>query len=193
MLVATILASLGLLGAAPAPASADAAAKMLELCGRGQSLAGFTVKQYQSALEHLPTEVIEYHYECVEDIQRAELAAASHKGGGSSGVRSGGIPGGGIPGGGSSGGESPSAGRPVEPTPTQERILEATRKGGAPAVRLGGGARGSLSPGVVRPDLASAASDLPAAVLAVIVAAIGGILLLAGHEIRKRMHRPQHG
>ena len=119
--------------------------------------------------------------ECVEEIQRAELAAASHKSTGSSGGRG--------SGGSSPGGGSPSAGQAVEPTPSQERILEATRKGGPPAVRLGSGTGGSVSPGVVHPDLASAASDLPASILAVIAAVIGGILLLVGQEIHKRMHR----
>ena len=188
MLVAASFACLCLLGAIPPAVSADAGAEMMELCAQGQSLAGFTVKQYQGALEHLTTEMIEYHSECVEEIRKDELAAASHKGAGGSGGSSGG-PG---PGGGSSGGGSPSAGQPVEPTPTEERILEATRKGGTPAVRLGGGVGGSVAPGVVHPDLASAASNLPAAVIAVIAAIIGGILLLAGQEIHKRMHRFRH-
>ncbi len=184
MLVTVFVACFCLVGATPTAASADATAKMMKLCADGQSLAGFTVKQYQRVLEHLPTEVIEYKYECVEEIQEAELAAASHKGAwGSSGSSDDGS---------SSGGISPRAGQPVEPTPTQERILEAARTGHAPAVRLGRGVGESLSPGVVQPDLASAASDLPAAVLAVVAAVICGILLLAGHEIHERMRRSRH-
>jgi hypothetical protein len=60
-------------------------------------------------------------------------------------------------------------------------------------VRLGDSAEGSISPGVVRPELAPAASELPATVQAVIGAVLGGILLLAGHEIRRRMRRPRLG
>lgn len=184
-LIATVGAFLCVLGAAPPAASADITAKMMELCGHGQSLAGFTVEQYQNALKHLTTEEIEYPTECIEEIQRAELAAASHKGrNGSKGASdiSGGLSGG-----------SPSGGQRVEPSPAQERILAATRKRGAPAMRLGDGPGGSTSPGVVHPDLAAAASHLPAAVIAVIAAVIGGILLLVGHEIRERTRRSQLG
>lgn len=189
-----MLASLCLIGAMAPVASADAGAKIIERCAQGQSLAGFTVEQYQHALRSLTTEEIEYHGECVEAIERAELAAASHRHAGHSGANpdepgpSGGFAGGSSPGGGSS-----SGGRPVEPTAAQARILEATRNGRAPAVRLGGSAGGSISPGVAHPDLASAASDLPTAVQAVIAAALGGILLLAGHEIRWRMRRTRLG
>lgn len=184
-LAAAILVGLCLLGAAPPAASATTANRIAELCGQGKSFAGFTVKQYQEALKHLPTEVLEYSA-CAEEIQKAELAAADHKEG------AGGAGGQGTDGG-SAGGGAPSAGQSVEPTPAQQRILEQTRKNGAPAVRLGGGSSGgSVSPGVVHPNLASAASDLPAPVLAVIAAVIGGILVLASQEINKRMQRSRH-
>jgi hypothetical protein len=180
---AAALACLCLLGAIAPAASADIATEIAERCGQGKSLAGFTVKQYQEALKHLPTEVLEYSA-CAEEIQKAELAAASHKAGG------GGT--GGSTGAGSSG-EGPSA-PPVEPTPAQQQILEQTRRNGVPAVHLGGGAQGgSVSPGVVHPDLASAASDLPAPVLAVIAAVVGGILVLAAQEINRRVQRSRHG
>lgn len=185
-LAAAALACLCLLGAIPAAASADIATELAERCGQGKSLAGFTVKQYQEALKHLPTEVLEYSG-CAEEIQKAELAAADHKEG------AGGAGGQGA-GGGSAGGGAAGAGASVEPTPAQQRILEQTRRNGAPAVRLGGGGsgEGSVSPGVVHPDLASAASDLPAPVLAVIAAVIGGILALASQEINRRMQRSRH-
>lgn len=186
-----------LVGATPA-AFADAGAEIMERCAQGQSVAGFTVEQYQQALKSVTTEEIEYHGECVEVIERAEQAAASHRhagaGGASadergpdSGSATGGSRGGGRPGGG-----SPNAGGPVEPTAAQARILEATRDGRAPAVRLGDGDE-AVSPGLVHPDLAPAASDLPATVQAVIAAVIAGILLLAGHELRRRMRRPRLG
>ena len=177
------VAWLCVLGAGPPAASADITAKMMELCGHGQSLAGFTVAQYQNALGHLTTEEMEYPTECIEEIQRAELAAASHKGrDGSKGASdiSSGVD-----------GASPSDGQHVEPTPAQERILAATRKRGAASLGMGDGQGGSTAPGVVHPDLAAAASHLPAAVIAVIAAAIGGVLLLVGHEIRERTRGSQ--
>lgn len=178
-----ILSAAGLTASASADASANASAKIMELCAHGQSVAGFTVKQYQATLENLTTEEIEYHSECVEAIQKADLAAAGRKGDHRFG---------GSPRGRSLDGGSPIAGQAVEPTPTQARMLEATRMDGAPAVRLGDRAGGSTFPGVVHPDLASAASDLPPAVLAVVAAAIGGILLLAVHDVRERTRRSLH-
>jgi hypothetical protein len=183
---AAILAFLCLAGTSPAGARGDTSTKIYELCGQSKSLAGFTVKQYQRALETLPTEILEYHYECVEEIQKAELAAAAHKGGTGTGQ------GGSGP---SSGGGAPSAtGHTVEPTPAQQQILEQTRRSGVGPVHLGGSSGGgSVTPGVVHPDLASAASDLPPPVLAVIAAVIAGVMLLAGKEINTRVQRSRRG
>jgi hypothetical protein len=179
VLFAATFACLCLAAAVPAGAFANLGTKMYELCSQGKSLAGFTVKQYQTALEQLPTEAREYSSPCVEEIVNAELAAAAHKGRTVSGQ-----------GGSSSAGlAAPVAGQHVEPTPAQQQILEKTRKGGVGPVYLGGVGGGSVSPGVVHPDLASAASDLPTPVLAVIAAVIAGIALLAGREINTRMQR----
>jgi hypothetical protein len=113
----------------------------------------------------------------------AELAAAAHKGHTVGGQGSGSSPGVGAPG----------TGQHVEPTPAQQQILEQTRKSGVGPVHLGGGGEGSVVPGVVHPNLASAASDLPTPVLAVIAAVIAGIALLAGKEINTRMQRSRRG
>jgi|HubBroStandDraft_4_1064222.scaffolds.fasta_scaffold343538_2 hypothetical protein len=181
--LAAIFAYLCLAAAVPAGAHANLGTKMYELCSQGKSIAGFTVKQYQIALEQLPTEAREYSSPCVEEIVNAELAAAAHKG------RTVGGQGGGS----STGVAASGAGQHVEPTPAQQQILEQTRKSGVGPVHLGGGGKGSVVPGVVHPDLASAASDLPAPVLAVIAAVIAGIALLAGKEINTRLQRSRRG
>ncbi len=187
---AATLACLLLACMRPAGASASVATEIAERCGHQQSLAGYTVKQYQEALKKLPTEVLEYS-SCAEEIQRAELEAAGHKhgAGGGQGALGGGEGGGG--GGGSPGsGASPGgAGQAVEPTPAQQKVLEQTRVGSAPTVHLGDGNNEPVAPGVVHADLASATSNLPAPVLAVIAAVIAGIALLAGREIHARMQR----
>lgn len=166
----------------PATATADVAAQIVSRCGHGESLAGFTVKQYQLALEKMPTEVREYS-DCAELIQQAELAVASHKG-----ETAGGSGGGGAESGiGSGTGPGSIGGAAVEPTPAQQRTLERTRKAGAPAVRLDGG--GTVTPGVVHPSLASATSNLPTPVLVVVGIVLAGLLLLAGREVKEHIAR----
>ncbi len=181
-IAAAIFACLCLAGTLPASARADTSTKIYELCGQGKSLAGFSVEQYQHALENPPTEIVEYKAECLEEIQKAEIAA--HKGGTSRDQGGGGS---------SSAAGAPGVGQTVEPTQAQQRILKQTRKSGVGPVHLGGGSEGSVTPGVVHPDLASAASDLPTPVLAVIAAVIAGIALLAGKEINTRMQRSRRG
>jgi hypothetical protein len=147
-------------------------------CGHGESVSGYTVKQYQRALSDMPTEMIEYTG-CAEVIEQAELAAAAHRGttGGGQGAGTGAPPG--------------VCGPAVEPTPAQEHILEATRHEHPAPIRLGGGSGGTVQPGVVHPDLASATSDLPTPVLAVIALVLAGLLLLAGKEIKERLSREE--
>jgi hypothetical protein len=184
---AATLACLLLACMQPAGASASIATEIAERCGHQQSLAGFTVKQYQEALKKLPTEVLEYS-SCAEEIQRAELEAAGHK----HGAGGQGSPGGGGAAGSPGSGAGPGgAGQAVEPTPAQQKVLEQTRVGTAPTVHLGDGNNEPVAPGVVHADLASATSNLPAPVLAVIAAVIAGIALLAGREIHARMQRSQ--
>lgn len=177
--------------ALPGVASADVGMKIIERCGRGESLAGFTVKQYQRALKEInaDTEVLEYSA-CAEEVQRALDAAASHKGG-SSGVGGQGT-GTGPGGAGGSGGVAGGSTAAVEPTPAQVRTLEQTRQSGAPPVHFGGHDGTTILPGVVHPDLASATSNLPTPVLVVIALVLAGLLLLAGREIRARLAGPRH-
>jgi hypothetical protein len=172
--------ALALAATLPATASADVGAQILNRCGHlksGESLSGYTVAQYKQALQEMPTEVLEYS-NCQELIYKAELAAAAHKGG--SGASQGG-------GGGPGSATGSGAGGAVEPTPAQQRILEATRRESLTPVHLGGGE--TVLPGVVHPDLASATSSLPTPVLVVIALVIAGLLLLAGKEIRERIAR----
>lgn len=178
--------------ALPSAANADVGAKIIERCGRGQSLSGFTVAQYQQALHEMETEVIEYS-DCAERIQQAELAAAGHKGGSSGGKGAVGAGGGGGSEGGGTGG---ATGAPLEPTPAEQQILEQTRHEPLRAIHLGGSGgdgNGSVLPGVVHPDLASATSNLPTPVLVVIALVLAGLLLLAGWEIKQRSGRLREG
>lgn len=181
---AAALACLCFACALPAGASANVGREIIERCTHSQSISGYTVKQYQQAIHDLPTEVLEYSA-CVEEIQRAELRAAAHKGGTGGGPGAGG---GGAGGSSTGSGASPGVGQAVQPTPAQQKILERTRAAGVPPVDLGNGG-GSVLPGVVHANLASATSDLPAPVLAVIAAALAGIVLLAGRELHARMQR----
>lgn len=184
MAVALVTAAMAV--ALPSAANADVGMKIIERCGHGQSLSGFTVAQYQRALHEMETEVIEYS-DCVERIQQAELAAAGHKGG-SSGSK-------GAVGGSGSGGTGGATSAPVEPTPTEQRILEQTRDEPLRAIYLGGGSgdSGSVQPGVVHPNLASATSNLPTPVLVVIALVLAGLLLLLGWEIKERSGRLREG
>ncbi len=177
---AAVVLTLALAATLPATASADVGAQILNRCGHlksGESLSGYTVAQYKQALQEMPTEVLEYS-NCQELIYKAELAAAAHKGSGAS------QGGGGGPGSATGSG----AGGAVEPTPAQQRILEATRRESLTPVHLGGGGE-TVLPGVVHPDLASATSSLPTPVLVVIALVIACLLLLAGKEIRERIAR----
>jgi hypothetical protein len=162
------LCAAGLAGSA----SADVAAQIVERCERGESITGYTVKQYQHALHDMNTETIEYG-DCSEVIQQAELAAAAHRRGTTGGGQDGGV------------GSPSTGGAAVEPTPAQQHILEATHNEHLAPVQLGGG--GTVQPGVVHPDLASATSDLPTPVLVVIALVLAGLLLLAGKEIKERL------
>jgi hypothetical protein len=172
--------ALALLTTLPSAASANPGAQILNRCGHGESLGGYTVAQYKQALEEMPTEDLEYS-NCQELIYKQELAAAGQKGG------TGASPGGGSAPGASSGTDTVGA---VEPTPAQQRILEATRREGPTPVHLGAGGSEAVLPGVVHPDIASATSNLPTPVLVVIALVLAGLLLLAGKEIRGRLARP---
>lgn len=174
------IACLGCATAVPAAASADVGAKIIYRCGHGESLAGFTVAQYQHALKELTadTEALEYS-SCAEEIQKAMNAAAGHKSAG----------GGGGPGAGATrSAGSGSALAPVQPTPAQLRTLNRTRASTPAPVELEDG-HGSVVPGVVHANISSATSSLPTPALVVIALVLVGLALLAGREAKERLHR----
>jgi hypothetical protein len=82
-LLAALLA-LACLAASASVARADTGTKIIERCTHGQSLSGFSQKDYRRALAELPTEVEEYS-DCANLIRHAQLAAAGGGGGGSAG------------------------------------------------------------------------------------------------------------
>jgi len=145
------------------PAGANVGATIIERCTHGQSLSGFSQKDYRQALQELPTEVEEYS-DCANLIRRAQLAAAGQ--------------------GGSGKGESaPTA--PIPVTPAERSALNNAPKAGAAPLRVGGQV---VSPGVIHASVASALSSLPTPLLATLAFMLACALLLAGRAIRDRVH-----
>jgi hypothetical protein len=157
-IVSALALALSLLVLLAAAASADTGAKIIERCTHGQSLGGFSQKDYRRALAELPTEVEEYS-DCGNLIRRAQLAALNGSGGG-----------------------GPST--PATPLTPSERsaVARAPKSGGAPLTV--GSER--VSPGVVHASVSSALSSLPDPLLAMLAfllacaAALGGRATLKG-------------
>jgi hypothetical protein len=184
--LAAVIACLA--GALPASASADVGMQIVERCGRGQSLSGFTVAQYKRALQEMEAEAIEYS-NCAELIQQAELKAAARSKAGSRG--SSGSPGApgttgpGSPSGGSGAVENGNAPIPFRDAAEQQTV-ERARDGKAAPVHVG---TATVLPGVVPANIASATSSLPTPLLAAIAAVCAGLLLLTGRELKDRVAR----
>jgi hypothetical protein len=158
-IVSALALALSLLVLLATAASADTGAKIIERCTHGQSLSGFSQKDYRRALAELPTEVEEYS-DCGNLIRRAQLAAA---------------------GGGSGGGGS---GPPITRLTPEEKIAVARApKAGAEPFKVG---KDLVSPGVVHASVSSALSSLPDPLLAMLAfllacaAALGGRAILKG-------------
>lgn len=177
----------------PAGASADVGQQIIERCGHGQSLSGYTVAQYKRALQEMEAEAIEYS-NCAELIQQAELKAAAKGKAGTStstpGAPTGpsGGPGGGL--GGSPAAAGGAVGTGNAPIPflnaAEQQTVEQARHGKAAPVHVGAG---TVLPGIVHANLASATSSLPAPLLAAIAIVCAGLLLLGGREIKDRIAR----
>jgi hypothetical protein len=150
--------ALSLLVLLAATASADTGAKIIERCTHGQSLSGFSQKDYRRALAELPTEVEEYS-DCGNLIRRAQLAAA---GGGGAGLGPG------------------VSGPPITPT-EQKEVTRATSKGKEP-LKVGGKL---VVPGVVHASVSSALSSLPDPLLALLAFLLACALALGGRSILK--------
>jgi hypothetical protein len=68
------------LAAIAAPAQADVGEKIILRCTHGESLSGFTQKDYEKALKELETSLEEYSG-CASLIHQAQRAAAGSRGG----------------------------------------------------------------------------------------------------------------
>jgi hypothetical protein len=164
-LVLSVSLLLGMLLSA-ATAQADIGEKIILRCTHGESLAGFTQKDYNKALKELETSSEEYS-DCASLIHQAQLAAAgSRRGSGGGG------------GGSATGGGAPSAITPA--TPAEQHALSRAPSAGAAPLQIGDQV---IRPGVVHADIASAFSSLPTPLLAVLlflfacaVALVGGVL-----------------
>ncbi len=148
--------ALSLLACLAATAGADKGAKIIERCTHGQSLSGFSQKDYRRALAELPTEVEEYS-DCGNLIRRAQLAALGPGGGGGGG------------------GNTPTQVSPQE----QRAISRAPKSGGAPQ-SIG---NQLVSPGVVHASVSSALSSLPDPLLAMLALLVACALALGGRSI----------
>jgi hypothetical protein len=158
-IVSALALALSLLVLLATAASADTGAKIIERCTHGQSLSGFSQKDYRRALAELPTEVEEYS-DCGNLIRRAQLAALNGGRGG----------GGSLP--------------PITPLTPEEKIAVARApKAGAEPFKVG---KDLVSPGVVHASVSSALSSLPDPLLAMLAfllacaAALGGRAILKG-------------
>jgi hypothetical protein len=152
-----------------APARADVGEKIILRCTHGESLRGFTQKDYNKALKELETSQEEYS-DCASLIHQAQLAAAGSRGGSSGG------------GPGSSGAGATSAAATA--TPAERRDLSRAPKAGAAPQLLGGQV---IHPGVVHVDIASAFSSLPTPLLVVLLFLVACVFALAGGALRNHV------
>jgi len=164
-----VLLALACLAASASVAVADTGTKIIDRCTHGQSLSGFSQKDYRRALAELPTEVEEYS-DCANLIRHAQLAAAGGGGGG-----------GGLAG----GGGSPLA-TPI--SPAEQSSLAGASKASSGPLRIGGT---KVQPGVINANVSSAFSSLPASLLAVLAFLLACAAALSGRSIQKaiRDHR----
>jgi hypothetical protein len=155
------------------PVQADVGEKIILKCTHGESLSGFTQKDYNKALKELETSLEEYSG-CASLIHQAQLAAAGTRGGSN--------------GGGAGGGSSTPGGATAikPPTPAEQRELNRAPSTGAVPLQVGNQV---ISPGVVHADIASAFSSLPNPLLAVLIFLFGCALALTGGVIRDRVRK----
>jgi hypothetical protein len=167
--LAAALVALVCLAASTSIALGDTGTKIIERCTHGQSLSGFSQKDYRRALAEMPTEVEEYS-PCANLIRQAQLAAARGDGGGGSG----------------GGGSSPLK----TPISAAERsaLTGASKASSGPPLRIDGQ---NVQPGVINANVSSAFSSLPAPVLALLAFLLACGAALGGRSIQKaiRDHR----
>jgi hypothetical protein len=163
------VALLSMLLSFAAPAQADIGEKIILRCTHGESLRGFTQKDYNKALKELETSTEEYS-DCASLIHQAQLAAAGSRGGSSGG------------GGSASGGAAATATTPA--TPAEQRDLSRAPSAGAAPLQVGDQV---IRPGVVHADIASAFSSLPTPLLAIVLFLVACAVALAGGVLRNRV------
>jgi hypothetical protein len=162
-----LVGALVVLAGLTATALADIGTQIIERCTHGQSISGYTQKDYRRALAELPTEVEEYS-PCGASIRRAQLAAATERSG------SGG------------GGGAPPVAIPL--TSGEKSALSKVAKTRPAPLKLGGQ---TVHPGVVHASISSAFSSLPDPLLAVLIFLIACAIALGALRIGKavRGHR----
>ncbi len=149
-----------------APANADIGEKIILRCTHGESLSGFTQKDYNKALKELETSSEEYT-DCASLIHQAQLAAARRGGSG---------------GGGGSTSSGASAIAPA--TPAERSALSRAPRGGSVPLQVG---NQIVRPGVVHVDIASALSSLPNPLLVVLAFLLACALTLASRALLNRV------
>ena len=158
------------LAAIVVPAQADVGEKIILRCTHGESLSGFTQKDYEKALKELETSLEEYSG-CASLIHQAQRAAAGSRGGSNGG------------GGAGSTGTGVSTATATA-TPAERRNLSRAPSTGAAPQQLGGQV---VHPGVVHVDIASAFSSLPTPLLVVLLFLLACAVALAGGVLRNRV------
>lgn len=151
---------------APAHALANPAQTLIERCGHGESLSGFSQSDYAKALKRMSSGTNEYS-ECEQLIRQAQLEAAGHP-------RSRG----------SANGSPTPPPTAIAATPAEQRSVARAQRGDSEPVSLGGQI---VHPGVVHADIASAFSTLPAPLLALLGFIVACLLLFGGFLLRRRV------
>jgi hypothetical protein len=152
-----------------APAQANIGEKIILRCTHGESLRGFTQKDYEKALKELETSLEEYSG-CASLIHQAQRAAAGSHGGSGGG-------GGGLIGAGATTAAATA-------TPAERRNLSRAKRAGAAPLQVGSQV---IRPGVVHLDIASALSSLPTPLLAILLFLLACAVALAGGVLRNRV------
>jgi hypothetical protein len=170
-----------------AGAHAGVGEQLVQRCTHGESLKGFSQKDYSEALHIVANEAeLEEYSPCGQLIHQAELEALGIHAGGATGA-------GGLAGAPGATGAGTGTGAGLTPLPVgqaEQQALERAQSQPPPALSLGGQV---VRPGVLHADVASAASDLPTPVQVVLgfIVACGVLAaaLTVGRRFRGRRSR----
>ncbi len=162
-LVAVLAAAATSLVLAPV-ATADVGEQIILRCTHGESLSGFSQKDYSRALQELSADAEEYTA-CSSQIRKAQEAAASGRRGG---VETG----------------AAQSSVATAASPTEQKAVAKAIAAGATPLRLGGQV---IHPGVVNTGIASAFSSLPTPLLAMLAFLLACLLAVAAGAVRNRI------